>query len=210
MSWLYEKKTYDSAKNGPVTCKRFFGRWEVFVGEYHESSRYLVSVWRDAYRHLPADFRPKNVLMFGLAGGDNIRLMHERFPGCRVTAVEWDPVMVRIADEIRLFPPEHRPNVVIADARDAVTTLKGNFDFILIDIFRGKRVAESAFSDVFLHGIRRLLAPDGLVIANGFRQPELFTALDRHLTPVARWRKGYNLLASFRKPLAEDAAKAVR
>lgn len=208
--WLYEKRKYASEKNGEITCLRLFGRWEIFVGGYHESSRYMVSVWRKAYRQLPTDFAPREILLLGLAGGDNVVLLNERFPGCRVTAVEWDPVMVRVADELRIFPPALRPRIVVADAREAVVTLEGKYDLAFVDLFRGSRVAPSAFTETFLSGLRRLVVPGGLVIANGFLEPELFTAIGRHFMLVSTWRSGYNHLALFRAPLADGVGDAVR
>ncbi len=209
--WLYERRKYASEKNGKITCRKLFGRWEIFVGGFHETSRYLRAVWRDAYARLPADFSPRRILIFGLAGGDNVVLLNERFPAGRVTAVEWDPVMVRIADELQIFPPELRPDVIVADGRDAVATLAaGAYDLVLVDMFRGPRVAQTSYSPEFLSGLRRIVAPGGFIFANGFAEPQLFEAVGRHFTAVATWKTKNNRMALFRKPLAEVGEGAVR
>ena len=45
MSWLYEKRRYASEQNGTVIAVRFFGRWQVYVRTYMETTHYLLSLW---------------------------------------------------------------------------------------------------------------------------------------------------------------------
>jgi spermidine synthase len=207
MGWLYEKRTFASEKNGRIDCRRLFGRWEIFVDGFDETSRYLVKIWREAYRRLPEDFLPAKALMFGLAGGDNVNLLHERYPECALTAVEWDPVMVHIADELGIFPAGRRPQIVLADAAMAARTLKPGYDFVLVDIFRGKSVADAAFGADFFPAVHRLLEPGGFLVVNGFWQPEVFVHAGECLEPVSRWRIGYNRMAMFRRPRLGEAAR---
>jgi spermidine synthase len=192
MTWLLGVRFYKSAKNGLIYCRRFLGRWEVFVGGYHESSRYLEAMWRNAYSRLPADFEPRRILMLGLAAGDNVRLMHERWPQGRVTAVEWDPTMIRVAESLRLYPSDWRPEILIADAAEAVRTLPGKYDLILVDVFTGGKVAQAAYGDDFYHHISRLLEPTGLALVNGFLEPAALDAAAAGLGEVMRWKQGYN------------------
>ena len=189
MSWLYERKTLRSEFAGDITLKRLFGRWEVHVGALYASCPYLRDMWRDAYRRLPRSFSAKRVLMLGMAGGDNVMLLAKRFPDAEQTFVEIDPVMVRIADEIGLFPPTIRPRVVIGDATRVVREMDGTFDLACVDIFSGGSVAPEAFSDRFFADIRALLAPRGIVLVNGYTRPELFGhATHAGLQEDSRWK----------------------
>jgi spermidine synthase len=198
MTWLIGWKFYRSEKNGVITCRRLFGRWEVFVGGFHESSRYLRDIWRDAYdARLPAGFAPKRILMFGLAAGDNVRLLHDRWPAASVTAIEWDPVMVRIADDLRLYPTAWRPEVVVTDAAEAAATLQGSYDLILVDVFNAGRVAKAVYDGSFYAGVKRLLAPGGLVLANAFLEPAALDAASAQLREISRWKTKHNRMGLF-------------
>lgn len=198
MTWLYERKTRRSEKNGKIVCERLFGRWGVYVGGLHESSRYLRNLWRDAYERLPVGFAPKTILMLGLAAGDNITLLAEKFPGSRVTAVEWDEEMVKLANELGLYPQEIRPEIVIADAKDAVKTLAGPYDLVLVDLFTGGKAAAAAFGEGFFDDISRLTSAEGLVIVNAFHEPELLDIAAGRLNEVSRWKMKYNRMGIFR------------
>lgn len=198
MTWLLAWKFYKSDKNGRIFCRRLFGRWEVFVGGYHESSRYLDATWRNAYAQIPEGFAPKSILMLGLAAGDNVRLLHDRYLGSHVTAVEWDPVMVKLSDDLGLYPTAWRPEVVIADAADAVRTLQGPFDLILVDIFKGGKVADAVFAEGFYDDVGKLLSPGGLALVNAFLQPASLDAAAKAMKEVSRWHFKYNWMGLFR------------
>jgi predicted O-methyltransferase YrrM len=198
MSWFWETRTYASEKNGAIRCRRFLGRWAVEVGGFHESSRYLADVWRGAYRRFPRQAVVRDVLMLGLAAGDNVALLGRRFPGCRVVAVEWDPTMVRIADELGVIPDGARPEVIVGDAAAVLPTLARAFDLVLVDIFTGGKVGASAHGERFFADVAARLRPGGHVIVNAFWEPEVLDRAGRDLTPVARWRGINNHMGIFR------------
>lgn len=201
ITWLLWWKRFRSEKNGLITCRRLLGRWEVFVGGFHESSRYLESIWRDAYGRLPAGFQPRRVLMLGLAAGDNVRLLHGLWPEARVTAVEWDPVMVQVAEKLKLYPDEWRPEIIIADAAMALTSepgvTNGRFDLILVDIFEGGRVGRSAFGTGFFRHVSDRLSSSGQVIVNAFLQPEELDLAATELLESSRWKFKHNRMGLF-------------
>ena len=200
MTWLYWRKTRHSEKNGTIVCRRLFGRWEVFVGDIHMSSHYLRSVWREVYASLPREFAPQRILMLGLAAGDNVSLLAERFPKASVTAVEWDPEMVRIADELRLFPTKHRPAVITGDAREVIKTLPAKqFDLVIVDIFNSKGVSPSAYAKGFFADIANLLSADGYVAVNAYQEALLLDTASADLTEFRRWKKDYNRVGIYRQ-----------
>lgn len=199
MTWLIGWRSYHSDKNGRISCRRLFGRWEVFVGGFHESSRYMEKIWRAAYAHLPGDFAPQRVLLLGLAAGDNVRLLHERWPNARVTAVEWDSVMVRLAEELELYPAEWRPEIIVDDAAQAVATLPGTYDLIIVDVFNAGKVARAVYGEGFYCHVGERLAPGGLALVNAFQEPAALEAAVAQLKEVARWRNQHNLMGLFRR-----------
>ena len=201
MSWFYERRVYPSEKNGDIVCQRNFGKWDVFVGELHMSSEHLRGMWRGVHRRLPIDFSPKEILMFGLAAGDNVTLLSRKYPQSWITAVEWDPVMVRIAEEIGDYPAHAKPKFIVADAGEVVRTLPGPFDLILVDIFRGGAVAHEAYVAGFFGQVSRLLSGNGLVIVNSFRERQLLDTAAKSLRTVTVFEERENNVGIFGKDL---------
>jgi spermidine synthase len=177
MSWLFEKRPIRSAVNRELFLVRRFGRWAVINGAYDYTSPYLYDMWRAVLRRfIPRSTRARitRVLMFGLGGGGEIRTFHAFFPNCNVTAVEYDPEMVRIAREIKLYVPHPFPRVLVEDAATAVRSLTGPYDLIIMDMYI-KDVPSPLMADRdFLQAVDGLLAPGGYVIANIFNKPPSF------------------------------------
>lgn len=199
MSWLYETRRYRSEKNGDILCRRIFGRWGTFVGGFHESSGHMAAIWRQVHRLIPKDAVVRDVLLLGLAAGDNIALLNRRFPGCRVTAIEWDPVMVRIMDEIALFPAVLRPEVLLGDAAEVLPGIDRTFDLVIVDLFKGGRVAPAAFGDDFFRQVAERTRPGGSVIVNAFWEPALLAAAGRRLRTGELRKIGNNSFGFFRR-----------
>lgn len=197
MSWWHEKREYSSEKNGSIHCTRWFGRWQVTVGGYGQTTPYTNSMWRRALRRVPRR-GVKRVLMLGLGAGGAIPLIRRRCNNPVVTVVEWDPVMVRIAEELGFFSPDARPGILLGDAALVVPELARTFDLIIVDLFRGKKVAPSLTAPQFIDNIARLLARGGYLIVNAFREPETFSCFDKVLSRHAAWRFKYNRLALYR------------
>ena len=198
MGWLYENRRVQSEKNGRIHCLRLFGRWQVFVNGFDQSgTRYLSNMWRRALKRLPAGFQAGRILIFGLGIGDTLDLLHDRFPSCRITAVEWDPVMIDLMTEFRPKPDPNRPEIVNMDMNEALSIVSGNFDLIILDAFTGQAVGSPATRDDFFRRLRGRLSPSGHFLANVFAQPELLGLIDRFFARMSSWRFRYNTLALY-------------
>jgi hypothetical protein len=106
--------------------------------------------------------------------------------------------MVEIAEHIHLFPAAHRPQIITDDIANALPQLTQAFDLVLIDVYRGKDVAQAAFEDRVWSALQSRLAPRGYLLANAFAQPELFSVLQRRFSRHRMWKFQYNWLALFR------------
>lgn len=198
MSWLYENRWVESKKNGRIHCLRLFGRWGIFVNGFDQGgTRYLAKMWRRAFNRLPPAFKANRVLLFGLGLGDTLDLLNDRFPGCRVTAVEWDPVMIGLMMEFRPRPKALQPEIIQADMVEALPKLSGTYDLIILDAFTGPAVGEPATHEDFFRQLRPRLSPSGYFLANVFAQPELLGLIDRFFTRKSAWRFRYNTLALY-------------
>ena len=65
-------------------------------------------MWRKAVRRVPSTARIESVLLLGLGGGSAINEVHTRFPIAQIAVLEWDPVMVNLAHELKLFSRKHQ------------------------------------------------------------------------------------------------------
>lgn len=174
MSWIFERISIPSPIQGPITCTRRLGRWDVSVGGIGQTSDHLRSLWKTAlYKWLPKQFKAKRILMLGLALGDTLPTYKKRFPDASMTVIEIDPTMVQIINTLAPLKQGLKPEIILNDITTALPTLSGVFDLIIVDVFNGTRVADAASSESVWKHIHRLLAPLGYVFFNISDQLEL-------------------------------------
>ena len=111
----------------------------------------------------------RRVLLLGLGGGAVGRQLQHFFPGVEITGVELDAVHLSVARRFfGLSGP--RVRLVQADARHFVAGHRGpGFDCVIDDLFgghAGEPVRAVAFDRDWRRALARLLAPDGVLVAN--------------------------------------------
>lgn len=194
MSWFHERMDVPSEKAGRLEVQRSLGRWEVVVRGTGASTRYLTAMWIDALARVPDWMHVKSVLMLGLGIGDNLAPIRRRFPGSRVTAVEWDPAMVELFH--RIGPKDGQPpEIVVGDAWDAVQELSGPYDLILIDLFTGPEIGAPVRRPEFHARLAELLKPTGILLANFYLDRGLVAMLEPHFSGIDAWTWSSNRLA---------------
>ncbi|TGD81441.1 spermidine synthase [Hymenobacter wooponensis] len=110
----------------------------------------------------------KQVLVLGLGGGSIVQVLRQtpEFRGA-ITAIEFDPVIIQIADEEFGVRPDDTLRIVCADAFAWVpAALDQQFDLIIIDLFLDLTMASGLGAAVFWEHIGRLLPPGGYVLFN--------------------------------------------
>jgi len=112
---------------------------------------------------------PSSVLMLGLAGGTSLRALRRVVPGVRLTAVDYDECLVALARE-HMGLDAIEMTVHFGDAYDFVRRYRGPaFDVVVDDVYQAldDDVARpGAWSGETLAGLRRLVAPGGLLVVN--------------------------------------------
>lgn len=107
--------------------------------------------------------RGDRVLVLGVGGG--IIPMELEYIGRDADAVEIDPRVTMLAEEEFVLDPE-RVKVYEADARTFMRDCEGEYNAVLIDLFRGDGVPEHLVTREFFQDIRHCLKDNGGLVLN--------------------------------------------
>ena len=115
---------------------------------------------------------PKSVLILGLGGGTEAKLLAERFPEILIDGVELDPVIVEVGK--RFFDLDKIPNlqVITADAVEVVKTPKNHplrasqYSIVIVDTYIGDNTPPALEEPGMITGIKKLLSPEGVAVFN--------------------------------------------
>jgi spermidine synthase len=108
-----------------------------------------------------------SVLVLGLGGGSVIDSLRNRFSyNGMITAVEIDPVVIRIAkEEFNIVPDDHF-EIIENDAYIFVTYTGATFDVVIVDLFIDDKVPPQFYSWHFCDSLKKICAPGGQVVFN--------------------------------------------
>lgn len=127
----------------------------------------LTGAYYDVLYLGPLLARGGDVLVLGMGGGTTVRAYLRLYPGAHVTAVEIDPVIVRIAREYMGIEEGPGLTVQVDDARPFLARRSTTFDVIEVDLFAGGPCAPFyCLTGEFFAAARKRLNPSGLVSLN--------------------------------------------
>ncbi len=182
---------------GDITLNRI-GPLRVAVGGCGQTSAYTHAMWSDALDRLdmPA---AQAILMLGLGAGGEIRQLYERFPSSHITALEYDPAMIALTKELKLYSPHPEPAVLQGDAADIIPTLTGPYDIIMLDLFDGPEPSLLCTNPEFMESLKKLLSPKGVLFINVYKRAEYLKEANRIYVSCRQWQYGDNHLALCKK-----------
>ena len=124
------------------------------------------------------DARPKAALILGLGGGTLAHLLARRFPGVRITGVDNDPDVLRLAR--KAFGVESVvAEIVECDAFALVVEASTIYDYIAVDLFAAGEIPGAVFQKPFLKRVKELLTPGGVAGINYFKDRKAAARLHR-------------------------------
>lgn len=207
INWFYETHTRSSKKNGAITATRTLGEWRVAVGTTGQTTPYLRKMWHGAFRKIQshATTQIREVLMLGLGGGGEIQTLHTYFPGCKVSVIEFDEAMIDLAHTLKLYGKKV-PTILHGDAAEILPSLQQKYDLIMVDMFVGEEPSPLVTQAEFRSALARHLAPEGLLIANVYKNTEYLDSLAKTCTPLERWKHICNHLGVYRNPTKQELA----
>jgi len=111
---------------------------------------------------------PRSVLMLGLAGGTSLRTLRHLLPDCRLTAIDIDAQIVRLARR-HMALDATGVEVVIGDAYEWLRKNRRTFDVVIDDIYLAGRTdvfRPQAMDRRLLASLQRCVAPGGVLAVN--------------------------------------------
>lgn len=121
--------------------------------------------------------KPKRILVLGMGGGSIPRVHRKLLPDAAIDVVEIDEAVVQVAAQWFDFKAGGKLKVHVKDGRQFVKqagVFGQTYDMILLDAFNGDYIPEHMMSKEFLEECKRILAPDGVLIANTFSASRLY------------------------------------
>jgi spermidine synthase len=108
-----------------------------------------------------------SVLLLGLGGGSVIKTLRKDFKFKKpITAVDIDPVIIKIANkEFELYKVKNL-QIICQDALSFVATSQGKFDLIIIDLFVDTQVPDKFLEFSFWELVLQLKSTNGIILFN--------------------------------------------
>lgn len=109
---------------------------------------------------------PKRGLILGHGGGSLAKWLASHWPDLELDVVEFDPVVVRMAEEYFSYhaPPQH--HVYVRDARVFLNHTNHTYDLIWVDAFARHMIPFHLTTTEFFSELRAHLAPGGVLAVN--------------------------------------------
>jgi spermidine synthase len=109
---------------------------------------------------------PKQGLILGHGGGSLAKWLAYRWPELELDVVEFDPVVVRMAEEYFSYQPPPQHHVHVRDARVFLNSTERMYDFIWVDAFARHMIPFHLTTVEFFAELRAHLAPNGILAVN--------------------------------------------
>jgi spermidine synthase len=136
--------------------------------------RLVVGYTRSLYGALFIHPAPKRVLMIGLGGAGFHRLFAAAYPDSLLQTVELDPKVLELCREKMAFQPTDKTPVAIMDGRMFVKRNKEQWDWLILDAFRGGFVPPHLKTEEFYRECAARLNDRGVFISNLHATSELY------------------------------------
>lgn len=109
----------------------------------------------------------ESILILGVAGGSVIKTLVDdiHFTG-KITGVEIDAEIIKIANQYFKLDKIPQLNIVIDDAFEFVLKTKEKYDLIIVDIFQDTKMPNFLFESFFIDRICFLLKSKGFILFN--------------------------------------------
>lgn len=134
----------------------------------------VVHYTRSLYGALYLQPAPRRVLMIGLGGAGFHRLFAAAYPDSLLHTVELDPKVVELCETRMGFKPTANTPVTTMDGRMFVKRNKEQWDWLILDAFRGGFVPPHLKTEEFYQECAARLTDRGVFVSNLHATSQLF------------------------------------
>jgi spermidine synthase len=134
----------------------------------------VVPYTRSLYGAVFLQPKPQRVLMIGLGGAGFHRLFAAAYPDALLQTVELDPKVSELCQQRMQFKPTAKTPVAIMDGRMFVKRDKQQWDWLILDAFRGGFVPPHLKTEEFYRECAARLSDRGVFISNLHATTELY------------------------------------
>ena len=188
-------KEFDSPFSGKIQLIKYSGSYKIVAGDLLQSGSIIKNLWQKPLKFL----KKKNshihrILVLGLGGGTIIPLLTKKWPQAQITAVEIDPIMIKLAKQY--FELDHYPQVkpIEADAFNFIKNLKEQYDLVIVDLFCGNSISATLYSPKFIRDLKKITKPTGFLLINHLFFGEYKIAAEKLITTIDKEFKTINLI----------------
>lgn len=137
------------------------------------------------------DIGIKSVLLLGLGGGSVVELLNNRFKiNCPVDAVDFDPVIIDIAEKYFNILKFKNLNIINDDAYNYLKSNNKKYDLVVFDIYTDNEIPEGFDSEDFYKILLNSISDDGILVFNrdnnSPKMSEKFTLTEQTFAKVFR------------------------
>lgn len=134
----------------------------------------VVHYTRSLYGALYLHPKPKRVLMIGLGGAGFHRLFAAAYPEALLHTVELDPKVLELCETRMGFTPTKNTPVTIMDGRMFVKRNREQWDWLILDAFRGGFVPPHLKTEEFYRECAARLSERGVFVSNLHATSQLY------------------------------------
>jgi spermidine synthase len=139
-----------------------------------DPQKLMVAYTRTLYAGLFFQPQPSRVLMIGLGGAGFHRLFSAAYPDSLLQSVELDPKVLELCETRMAFKPTAKMPVALTDGRMFVKRDKTQWDWIILDAFRGGFVPPHLKTEEYYRECAARLTERGVFISNLHSGTELY------------------------------------
>lgn len=121
--------------------------------------------------------QPKNILIIGLGGASLANALANILPNTTIDSVEIEPAVAQVAQQYFNYQLGPRQRLYIEDGRayvEQANTQGLQYDMVMLDAFDMDYIPEHLMTLEFLQQLKRILSPQGILIANTFTESDLY------------------------------------
>jgi spermidine synthase len=134
----------------------------------------VVHYTRSLYGALYLHPKPQRVLMIGLGGAGFHRLFAAAYPEALLHTVELDPKVLELCETKMGFKPTAKTPVTVMDGRMFVKRNREQWDWIVLDAFRGGFVPPHLKTEEFYRECAARLSDRGVFVSNLHATSQLY------------------------------------